>query len=185
MQIARPVPNITSAVSAVNPVQQSSQERQLFGLEIVLYVDEKIGITYSIPFEKCVVLPDYDGYPAWQFAKILMGPNFYGHEDFERATRLFLSSEDLEMTSNIPWTKEILESPCPFTKNKMVKETHFLSFVSVRDEAICKHWFEWVLVVKDPSIIDLGNIPLQYGIRRTMEFQSANINKIFARFPEM
>lgn len=196
------------------PVRNLQQEKELksgleLGLELSVPVHTSVGITYCVLylFERPANLPNYKEYPAWQFAKILMGPNFYGPTEFEEDVRsFFLSGANIAKITNVPWTKEILAGPCPFNRGKTVKETHVLSLSTVRNEETHAFWFEWILVLKNPPPIkknpfwhnwilalrDLigldepSDLPPQYGIRRASTYDDGGtLIKIIARRPEM
>ena len=59
--------------------------------------------------------------------KTLMGKNFIGPEDYKDLLR----AKDVGVIPPLPLaiTEELLESPCPFLKDKKIKETHLLVFV--------------------------------------------------------
>lgn len=127
----------------------------------------------------------YQKYTEWRFAKILMGQNFYGPEEFEEEFPYYLlSPEDLRKIAHVPWTKEILESPCPFFEGKMVKETHLLTMNHVFHSSGCDYWFEWNLVVKNPPATKPTELPTQYGIRNAVGLGEDIVRQIIARYPE-
>ena len=192
--------------------QKESQDCTLdacSGLELSIPVFIRGEMTYSILylFERPASLPSYKEYPAWQFAKILMGPNFYGLDEFEEDIRSFFSQKtNLVKITNVPWTKEILEGPCPFNPGKTVRETHVLSLTTVRNEETRAFWFEWILILKDrppvkknifwvnwivslKKLSGLGSssdLPQQYGTRRASSYDDGgNLIKVIARRPEM
>lgn len=188
MQIVYSNPgNVPPLVHSQRPLKKTSPERCEFRFIADIDVTNDKGITFRVGFKRSLDVPDYTKYPARQFARILMGPNFYGPTEFEEEMQsVFLSPEDLQRIANVPWTKDILESPCPFKPSKMVKETHFLTIASVRDEKYCTYWFEWILAVfNPPALTELGNLPPQYATRRATDYQGSSLGKILARFPEM
>lgn len=141
--------------------------------------------TFTVLPRKISNIPVYQKYTEWRFAKILMGQNFYGPEEFEEEFPLyFLAPEELRKIAHVPWTKEILESPCPFFEGKMVKETHFLTMNQVFHSSGSDYWFEWNLVVKNPPFIKPSELPASYGIRKAVESGEDIIREIIARYPQ-
>ena len=135
---------------------------------------------------KVSTVPTYQRYIAWRFAKILMGQNFYGPEEFEEEFPIFfLAPDDLRMLAHVPWTKEILEGPCPFFEGQLVKETHLLTMNQVFHRENTSYWFEWNLVVKNPPTIEPSALPTRYGIRDAVGSDEDIVRKIIVRKPEM
>ena len=176
-------------------------------LQVPFYAANGIEFGILYLFERPANLPSYKEYPAWQFAKILMGQNFHGLDEFEEDIRSFLFQKtNLVKITNVPWTKEILAGPCPFNPGKTVKETHVLSLSTVRNEETRAFWFEWILVLKNPpplkkksflrnwimalrslmGLDELSDLPSQYGTRRASTYDDGGtVVKIIARKPEM
>ena len=186
MQIVHSTPSTTPVV----PVALIQPKRRIEAIPEVEIGD--IGIpgkgkfTFTVCPRKVSTVIAYQQYTEWRFAKILMDRNFYGPEEFEEEFPLyFLAPEDLRKIAHVPWTKEILESPCPFFEGKMVKETHLLTMNQVFHPCGSDYWFEWNLVVKNPPAIRSTELPVQYGLRKAVENGEDVIRKIIARRPEM
>lgn len=59
-------------------------------------------------------------------ARLLFGHHrFFGIEDWEMEFGNRISKKEKAAAADFPWTREALNSPCPFIKGKKVKETHF------------------------------------------------------------
>lgn len=193
MQIVHSIPGSISVVPFKKPAEKPFARREevsfiAHGVTEFLTEKDPRKITMGVDFVRDNDAPDYSQYPARQFARILMGPNFYGPEEFELEMQsLFLTPEDLSRLANVPWTKEVLESPCPFNPGKMIKETHALSVGSILHPKKHTFWLEWILAVKNPSFLEGSvNLPPQYMVRRATDYQDDGpIQKILARFPEM
>lgn len=56
----------------------------------------------------------------------IMGRKFFGLEEWMILYGLNLSKKQLREIAEFPWSEDILNAPCPFYRNKSVKETHFV-----------------------------------------------------------
>lgn len=194
MQIVQSVPRITPAevtnVAHIARQQVVPRESEEFSLQIErVFRDRNTGDEYSIciaSYRRQKEAPDYTGYPSWKSVKSLMGRNFYGPEDLEDDNVNFsFSPKDLQRITNVPWTKEILEGPCPFHKGKTVKESHLLTLVEIRNEESRTYRFGWVLAVMDPPLWIQLTFLKMYGFRRADSMNNGPCIKILARRPEM
>ena len=59
-----------------------------------------------------------------QLARTIMGKNFFGIEEWS-AYGVNFSKKQLREVTKFPWNKDILNAPCPFVKDKSIRETHF------------------------------------------------------------
>lgn len=189
MQIVLSTPRSTPVVPSIirqQPKIRIEAKPEIFFFDKEVCKDDiKIDLSFAVKPYKVSTAPVYQQYTAWRFAKILMGQNYYGPEEFEEEFPLFfLTHEDLCTIAQVPWTKEILESPCPFFEGKMVKETHLLTMNQVFYGSEYAYWFEWNLVVKNPPTIKPTELPAHYGIRRAIESGEDILRKIIARHPQ-
>ena len=60
-----------------------------------------------------------------EMARNILGKNFFGIEEWAVFNNVIIPKNQLSKVTKFPWNKDILESSCPFEKNKAVKETHF------------------------------------------------------------
>lgn len=60
-----------------------------------------------------------------KIARAILGKNFFGIEEWKFFYGMELSNKQLRKLPEFPWSKKILYAPCPFHKDKTVKETHF------------------------------------------------------------
>jgi hypothetical protein len=65
-------------------------------------------------------------------ARCLLGMNIFGSEEWMTHYNRSFTSSELEISSRFPWNEDVLNAPCPFTKGKAVKETHF-AFLGVEN----------------------------------------------------
>lgn len=172
------------------PVPVSTQSTRRVQVTPCVMIDEitiqaKSEITFGVLPYKVSTISLHQKYIDWRFAKILMGQNFYGPEEYEAdIPYVFLTAEDLRTIAHVPWTKEILESPCPFFEGKMVKETHILTMNEIHHRKDTSYWFEWNLVVKNPPNIKPAELPDHYGIRNAVGRGEDVRRKIIARYPQ-
>ena len=194
MQIVQSVPRITPAsvtnVAHIARQQVVPRESEEFSLQIErVFKDRNTGREYSIgvaSYWRQKEGPDYTGYPNWKSVKSLMGRNFYGPEDLEDDNVDFsFSPKDSQRIANVPWTKEILEGPCPFHKGKKVKESHLLTLAPIRNEKSGTYQFGWVLAVRNPPLWIQLKFLKMYGFRRADSTSNGQCVKILARRPNM
>ncbi len=58
-------------------------------------------------------------------AKVLLGNNFFGPEEWLAEYGFNLSQEQFDRINKFPWSEDVLNSPCFLVKGKTIKETHF------------------------------------------------------------
>lgn len=59
-----------------------------------------------------------------KLARAILGKNFFGIEDWSALYGVNFSQKQLRAVAEFPWGEDILNSPCPFYKGKLIKETH-------------------------------------------------------------
>lgn len=57
--------------------------------------------------------------------RMLLGKNFFGVEEWSKFYGVSFSKEQLHPVVEFPWTKDILNAPCPFVRGMRIKDTHF------------------------------------------------------------
>lgn len=57
--------------------------------------------------------------------KILGEANFFGAPEWSKYLGVRFTNRELGKIVEFPWSEQILNSPCPFFKGKLVRETHF------------------------------------------------------------
>ena len=125
-------------------------------------------------------------------ARAVMRHNFWGVEEFQGYCNTILPPDDLKRVARAPWTKEILMSPCPFTKGKRVCDTHLLKIAKIyhkhaaNPEEGDKFYFEWVLLLKNPPAELVHKLPPGYGIQQATNKEHAGKGRLvlFRRLPE-
>ena len=67
-----------------------------------------------------------------------MDKNFFGIEDWTSLYGAKFSQKQLRQVTQFPWGEDVLNSPCPFTKGKTIRETHvaFLGIEKLNGEAL-------------------------------------------------
>jgi hypothetical protein len=60
-----------------------------------------------------------------RIARMLLGKNFFGVEEWSKFYGVSFSKEQLQPVVNFPWSRDILDAPCPFVRGKRIKDTHF------------------------------------------------------------
>jgi hypothetical protein len=66
-----------------------------------------------------------DGSIHHKLARATMGQNFFGVEEWATLYGANFSKKQLREVNEFPWGEDVLNSPCPFNKGKLVKDTHF------------------------------------------------------------
>lgn len=66
-----------------------------------------------------------EGSAHHKLARALMGKNIWGLEEWALFHNVHLTKKQERAVSEFPWGEDILNSPCPFVKNKTIWETHF------------------------------------------------------------
>lgn len=56
----------------------------------------------------------------------IMGPNFFGQDEWHRYFGLKLTADQQEMVRRIPWSKEFLTRRCSFFSRSLILYTHFM-----------------------------------------------------------
>lgn len=59
-----------------------------------------------------------------KLARAILGKNFFGIEDWSALYGVNFSQKQLRTIAEFPWGEDILNSPCPFYKGKLIRETH-------------------------------------------------------------
>ncbi len=62
---------------------------------------------------------------SYELARVLLGKNFFGPSEWSTFYGVNFSKNQLEEIPRFPWDEDVLNAPCPFVKEKLVKETHF------------------------------------------------------------
>lgn len=60
-----------------------------------------------------------------KLARATLGKNFFGAEDWASLYGVNFTKKQLCDVAEFPWGEDVLTSPCPFVKGKLVKDTHF------------------------------------------------------------
>lgn len=60
-----------------------------------------------------------------KLARAVIGKNFFGVEDWSALYGVNFNQKQLRQVAEFPWSEDVLNSPCPFNKGKLVKDTHF------------------------------------------------------------
>ena len=91
--------------------------------------------------------------------------NFFGPEEWIRHLYIDLSADWLKNFVDFPWTKEFLESPCPFFPARTKKETHF-AFLGIQElgetDSNFRFWrstFPVILPEKSVRILEMAPEP--------------------------
>jgi len=58
-------------------------------------------------------------------ARAILGKNLFGPEEWLKYYGIWFSEQQLKEISEFPWNESVLNAPCPFVKEKRIKETHF------------------------------------------------------------
>ncbi len=66
-----------------------------------------------------------DGSIHHKLARAVLGNNFFGVEEWATLYGASFTKKQLREIAEFPWGEDILSSPCPFVKDKLVKDTHF------------------------------------------------------------
>ncbi len=66
-----------------------------------------------------------DGSIHHKLARAVLGNNFFGVEEWATFYGASFTKKQLREVSEFPWGEDVLSSPCPFVKGKLVKDTHF------------------------------------------------------------
>lgn len=61
----------------------------------------------------------------YELAHDIMGDNFFGPEDWQKAFGVKFTKEEIDKISVFPWNEEILMGPCPIDSHQSLKDTHF------------------------------------------------------------
>lgn len=67
-----------------------------------------------------------------ELAREILGRNFWGAEEWSEFCGEKFSEDQLQKIAKFSWSKKILELPCPFIKDKQIKDTHF-AFLGLRE----------------------------------------------------
>lgn len=59
-----------------------------------------------------------------KLARAILGKNFFGIEDWSALYGVNFSGKQLRAVAEFPWGEDILNAPCPFSKGKLIRETH-------------------------------------------------------------
>lgn len=59
-----------------------------------------------------------------KLARAILGKNFFGIEDWSAFYGVNFSGKQLRAVAEFPWGEDILNAPCPFSKGKLIRETH-------------------------------------------------------------
>jgi len=81
-----------------------------------------------------------------RMAHDILGANFFGIGEWLMFYGLGLSEKQFREVAEFPWSKEVLESPDPWEKGKLIKETHFgfLGVESIRGKPL--NLPQWVTI---------------------------------------
>ena len=60
-----------------------------------------------------------------KLARTIMGKNFFGVEEWSTLYGVNFTKKQLREVAEFPWSKDILNAPCPFHNCRSIKETHF------------------------------------------------------------
>ena len=60
-----------------------------------------------------------------KLARAILNENFFGVEEWSSLYGVNFTKKQLREIADFPWSKDVLNAPCPFVKGKKVKETHF------------------------------------------------------------
>lgn len=75
--------------------------------------------------KKVLLIDDFQPTISQEIARIIMGKNFWGVEDWATFFGVNFTKEQLRKIEKFPYGEDILNSPCPFRDGKSVKDTHF------------------------------------------------------------
>src|SRR3989344_2649403 len=63
-----------------------------------------------------------DGSVHHKLARALMGQNFFGVEEYATLYGVNFSKKQLREISGFPWGEDVLNSPCPFNKDRLLRD---------------------------------------------------------------
>ena len=108
--------SITTLERAV--VKQGGSPRDLFDL---LRTDNE----YAGRIAEAMMRKDLVGSIESRLARVVLGCNIFTAEDWMSYYDAKFTKKQLREAGKFPWGEDVLNSPCPFNKGKLVKDTHF------------------------------------------------------------
>ena len=80
---------------------------------------------YAKRVAKFMVWNETEKLSGQELARAILGRNFFGIEEWSFFYGIKFSKKQLRKIPEFPWSEDVLNAPCPFYKDKKIKETHF------------------------------------------------------------
>lgn len=119
MQVGEREASLKALESAI--VKEGGNPRDLFDLF-------RTDSEYTVRIAQAMLRKGFVGSIESRLAQVVLGRNIFTDADWMTYYNVKFTKTYLRDAGKFPWGEDVLNGPCPFNKDKLVKDTHFAFF---------------------------------------------------------